>query len=154
MNAQEAIKQHMAAAGTPEEEFIRLIGDDIRAWELLSGSSRPTLIEATVLAAFFKTSLKDFITPDQAMAETSSQRTHQRVPTALPWARALPADALHQCLVDIVNEVMGENGVRTAAMETLLAQWRSTALVYADPETLEVLTSPRSGDYGPVAPPQ
>ncbi|MGV9819975.1 hypothetical protein [Nocardia xishanensis] len=39
-------------------------------------------------------------------------------------------------------------------MATLLAQWRHTAEVYADPALLKLVTSEPEGDFGPVEPPE
>ena len=55
----------MAATGTPPSVIRELITSSPRANLLLSGRGEATLYEATLLAAYFKTSVKDFIDPTE-----------------------------------------------------------------------------------------
>jgi Family of unknown function (DUF6247) len=79
----------------------------------------------------------------------------QVLPTVFPWVRHLPEDARQEFAAEWLEALntAGEldNG---AAVEGLVASWRSTAEVYADPELFAILTREHDGtDYGPVLPP-
>jgi hypothetical protein len=76
------------------------------------------------------------------------------LPRIFPWSMFLPPDAriaFAQELVDTM-EASSDLGV-SAPVLTLITQWRNTAEVYADPELLAILRSPRGGDFGPVPKP-
>jgi hypothetical protein len=76
------------------------------------------------------------------------------LPQIFPWSMFLPGDAriaFAQELVDVM-EASADLGV-SAPVLTLIAQWRNTAEIYADPELLAILRSPRGGDFGPVPKP-
>jgi hypothetical protein len=76
------------------------------------------------------------------------------LPRIFPWSMFLPPDAriaFAQELVDTM-EASSDLGV-SAPVLTLIAQWRNTAEIYADPELLAILRSPRGGDFGPVPKP-
>lgn len=59
------------------------------------------------------------------------------------WYRALPIEAR----VEFEDELAAST---TGGRAALLAAWRSTGQVYADPELLAVLTRDHHGDGGPV----
>jgi hypothetical protein len=86
------------------------------------------------------------------LAENGGADLIRRVlPTALPWARFLPDEAVDELaaeFVDIVRAAAGLNN--TAPVIQLLVEWRHTAEVYADPELYAALTRPTDGDFGPV----
>lgn len=76
------------------------------------------------------------------------------LPRIFPWSMFLPPDAriaFAQELVDTM-EASSDLGV-SAPVLTLVTQWLNTAEVYADPELLAILRSPRGGDFGPVPKP-
>ena len=76
------------------------------------------------------------------------------LPRIFPWSMFLPPDAriaFAQELVDTM-EASSDLGV-SAPVLTLITQWRNTAEVYAAPELLAILRSPRGGDFGPVPKP-
>jgi hypothetical protein len=80
-----------------------------------------------------------------------SQTLLDLLPRIFPWSMFLPPEdriAFAQELVDIMA-ASSELGV-SAPVLTLIAQWRNTADVWADPELLAILRSPRGGDFGPV----
>ena len=83
-----------------------------------------------------------------------SQTLLDILPRIFPWSMFLPSDAriaFAQELVDIM-EASADLGT-SAPVLTLIAQWRNTAEIYADPELLAILSSPRGGDFGPVPKP-
>lgn len=79
----------------------------------------------------------------------------QVLPAVFPWVRHLPEDARQEFAAEWLEALNAagdlDNG---AAVEGLVASWRSTAEVYADPELFAILTRKHDGtDYGPVPPP-
>jgi hypothetical protein len=78
------------------------------------------------------------------------------LPTVFPWVRHLPDDAKREFTAEWLETLsaaaaMGNN----AAVEGVVAAWRSTAEIYADPELFEILTRDHEGaDYGPVPRPE
>jgi hypothetical protein len=73
------------------------------------------------------------------------------LPQVFPWIRFLPTDGqveFAQELVDVM-EAGVDLGVPAPVLQ-LITEWRSTAAIYADPELLAILQSPREGDFGPV----
>ena len=73
------------------------------------------------------------------------------LPQIFPWTKFLPPDGqieFAQELVDMM-EATADLGV-LAPVLLLIDQWRNTAEIYADPELLAILSSPRGGDFGPV----
>ena len=73
------------------------------------------------------------------------------LPRIFPWSMFLPPEdriGFAQELVDVMD-ASSELGV-SAPVLTLIAQWRNTADVWADPELLAILRSPHEGDLGPV----
>jgi hypothetical protein len=78
------------------------------------------------------------------------------LPAVFPWVRHLPEDARLEFAAEWLETLsaaadMGNN----AAVAGMVAAWRSTAEIYADPELFAKLTKPHDGtDYGPVLPPE
>jgi len=73
------------------------------------------------------------------------------LPQVFPWVTFLPSEdriGFAQELIDVMD-ASSELGV-SAPVLTLIAQWRNTADVWADPELLAILRSPREDDLGPV----
>jgi hypothetical protein len=80
-----------------------------------------------------------------------SQTLLDVLPRIFPWSMFLPPEdriGFAQELVDTMD-ASSELGV-SAPVLTLIAQWRNTADVWADPELLGVLRSPREDGLGPV----
>jgi hypothetical protein len=76
------------------------------------------------------------------------------LPQVFPWLRFLPDDdrtKFAQELVDVM-EAGKELGTPAPALQ-LIAEWRHTAEVYADPELLAALRSQTLDDFGVVTAP-
>jgi hypothetical protein len=73
---------------------------------------------------------------------------------ALPWATFLPAADVDQLLTELVAVTQGAASLdNLSPVAVLLAQWRHTAEVYADPVLLEILLREPEGDFGPATAP-
>jgi hypothetical protein len=80
-----------------------------------------------------------------------SQTLLDILPRIFPWSMFLPPEdrvGFAQELVDVMD-ASSELGV-SAPVLTLIAQWRNTADVWADPELLGILRAPREDGLGPV----
>ncbi|MBO0802847.1 MAG: hypothetical protein J2P25_07200 [Nocardiopsaceae bacterium] len=79
----------------------------------------------------------------------------QVLPSVFPWVRHLPDDEKKEFAAEWLDTLSAAADMNNnAAVETLVAGWRATAEVYADPELYEILTREHDkGDYGPVPPP-
>jgi hypothetical protein len=76
------------------------------------------------------------------------------LPDAVPWVVFLPEADIENFLADLVGVARGATAIdNLAPVAVLLAQWRHTAEVYADPVLLEILTRESAGDFGPVPAP-
>jgi hypothetical protein len=77
------------------------------------------------------------------------------LPDVFPWVRFLPTQGVRQFLVELVETVVASAELgNVAALAPVVAAWRNTAEVYADPELYNALTAPLDGtDYGPVPAP-
>jgi len=79
----------------------------------------------------------------------------QILPEAIPWMTFLPAGDIDEFLEELVSVARGAAALdNLAPVAVLLAQWRHTAEVYADPVLLEILTREPDGDLGPVPVPE
>lgn len=77
------------------------------------------------------------------------------VKDALPWATFLPEADFDQFLAELVTVAQGAASLENLSpVAVLLAQWRHTAEVYADPVLLEILCREPEGDFGPAAVPE
>jgi hypothetical protein len=79
----------------------------------------------------------------------------QVLPAVFPWVRHLPEDARQQFAAEWLDALNTAGELNNGAtVEGLVAGWRSTAEIYADPELFAILTREHDGtDYGPVLPP-
>ncbi len=78
----------------------------------------------------------------------------QVLPTILPWTRFLPGPAVDELVREFLDTAEAAAGVyNMAPVAQLLAEWRHTAEVYADPELYAALTRDHEGDHGEVAVP-
>ena len=77
------------------------------------------------------------------------------LPDVFPWVRFLPTEGVRAFLVELVDTMRACASLdNVAALEPLLAAWKSTAEIYSDPELLKDATKPLDGvDYGEVAEP-
>ena len=75
------------------------------------------------------------------------------MPKAFPWVRFLPRDDMRAFVVELVETLEAANSLGTPAPVTqLIAEWRRTAEVHADPRLLTILR--RDGeDLGDVPAP-
>lgn len=64
------------------------------------------------------------------------------------WPDHLPEEAVREMLAEMLSAI--EMGL---ALDPLIAAWKSTAEVYADPDLYRTLTTPTGGDFGVVLPP-
>ncbi len=79
----------------------------------------------------------------------------QVLPEALPWSTFLPADDIDALLSELVATARGALALdNLAPIALLLAQWRHTAEVHADPALHALLTREPEGDLGPVPVPE
>ncbi|MDI1463916.1 hypothetical protein QEZ54_23300 [Catellatospora sp. KI3] len=77
------------------------------------------------------------------------------LPAALPWIRFLPPPAVDEFAAEFIEVAEAAAAVgNVAPISVLLAQWRHTAEVYADPDLHRILTAPSEGDFGPVPRPE
>jgi hypothetical protein len=78
----------------------------------------------------------------------------QVLPAVLPWVRFLPPAAAGELAAEFVATAHAAAAVdNVAPVAQLLAEWRHTAEVYADPELHAALTRPHEGDHGRVTVP-
>jgi hypothetical protein len=76
------------------------------------------------------------------------------LPEALPWTVFLPDDDVDDFLVELSAVAHGAADLgNLAPVAVLLARWRHTAEVHADPMLREILTAEPDGDFGPVPEP-
>ncbi len=75
----------------------------------------------------------------------------QVLPTVLPWVRFLPSGAVDELASEFVETTWAAAELNNMApISQLLAEWRHTAEVYADPELHAILSRAHEGDHGPV----
>ncbi|WP_433511043.1 hypothetical protein ACQP2T_45385 [Nonomuraea sp. CA-143628] len=74
----------------------------------------------------------------------------QALPEALPWSTFLPAEDVDTFLTELVDTARGAVALdNLAPIALLLAQWRHSAEIYADPALLAILTREPEGDPRP-----
>ncbi|MFI9788904.1 hypothetical protein ACIHEI_36145 [Kitasatospora sp. NPDC051984] len=79
----------------------------------------------------------------------------QALPEALPWTTFLPAEDIDTLIAELVDTASGAVALdNLAPIALLLAQWRHSAEVYADPALHALLTREPDGDLGPVPVPE
>jgi hypothetical protein len=78
------------------------------------------------------------------------------LPAVFPWVRHLPDNAKRDFAAEWLDTLSAAAALdNNAAVEGVVASWRSTAEIYADPELYAILTREHDGtDYGPVPPPE
>lgn len=75
------------------------------------------------------------------------------VPEAFPWVRFLPAEDVRAFVVELVETLRAADAVdNPAPVVNVIAAWRHTAEVYADPELYAQLTA-EVADHGPATEP-
>jgi hypothetical protein len=79
----------------------------------------------------------------------------QVLPEALPWVAFLPGDDADAFVAELAVVAAGAADLdNLAPVAILLAQWRHTAEVHADPALHELITREPEGDLGPVPAPE
>jgi Family of unknown function (DUF6247) len=78
------------------------------------------------------------------------------LPAVFPWVRYLPEEARLEFAAEWLETLSAAAAMNNnAQVEGVVAAWRSTAEIYADPELYAKLTRPHDGtDYGPALPPE
>lgn len=72
-------------------------------------------------------------------------------PEAFPWVRFLPPEAVQEFLVEFMDTARAASDLGTVSpLVPLIASWKSTAEVYADPELAAQLRESTDEDLGPV----
>ncbi|MDH6141604.1 MULTISPECIES: hypothetical protein [Kitasatospora] len=75
-------------------------------------------------------------------------------PEAFPWVRFLPAEAVREFLVELVDTAKASTALGMIdPIATVIAAWKHTAEAYSDSELFAALTTDTGEDYGPVSPP-
>jgi hypothetical protein len=79
----------------------------------------------------------------------------QVFPAVFPWIRFLPPEDARAFIAEFTVTARASAELRTMApLAAVIAAWRATAQVHADPELLEALAGPLDeADYGPVPDP-
>nr|WP_322751698.1 MULTISPECIES: hypothetical protein [unclassified Frankia] len=75
----------------------------------------------------------------------------QALPDALPWTTFLPTEDVDAFFAELIETARGTMTLNTLApIAVLLAQWRHSAEIHADPALYTMLTREPDGDLGPV----
>ncbi|WP_166027204.1 hypothetical protein [Streptomyces chilikensis] len=83
--------------------------------------------------------------------EGGTSAIRRALPRVLPWLRFLPEGSDTEMLEELTDVAVASRGLDTVApVAQVLAEWRHTAEIYADPHLLSELTRDRGGDAGPV----
>jgi hypothetical protein len=77
------------------------------------------------------------------------------LPDVFPWVRFLPTIQVREFLVELVDTIAASAELgNVAALAPVVAAWRDTAEIYADPELHAALSRPLDdSDQGPVTRP-
>jgi hypothetical protein len=77
------------------------------------------------------------------------------LPAVFPWMRFLPPDDSRAFIAEFTETARASAELDTMApIASVIAAWKRTAEVHADPELLRALTTPLDeADYGPVPEP-
>jgi hypothetical protein len=82
----------------------------------------------------------------------------QVLPTVFPWVRYLSDKEKQEFAAEWLDALTAATDLNNnAAVDVLVAEWRSTAEIYADPELYAILTrkiEDNDFDGGPVSPPE
>ena len=78
------------------------------------------------------------------------------LPAIFPWVRHLPDDARREFAAEWLATLSAAADMdNNAAVEVVVAEWRATAEIYADPVLYAIATKEHDGtDYGPVPRPE
>jgi hypothetical protein len=85
----------------------------------------------------------------------NTRAVREVLPEALPWVAFLPEEDVSAFVAELASVVRGAADLDNfAPVAVLLAQWRHTAEVHADPALLEIITAEPEGDLGTVPVPE
>jgi len=89
-----------------------------------------------------------------ALAHLSAQGATESLTEEFPWVDLLPNDDRGRFAVDFVRAVQASAELgQWEALSQVLAEWKSTAAIHADPMLTAELSRPVDGDMGPVPAP-
>lgn len=90
-----------------------------------------------------------------AMLYLDEQVLVQAFPSVFPWMRFLPADEARAFIAEFIATARASAELgNMAPVATVIAAWKATAEVHADPDLLRALTTPLDDtDYGVVPEP-
>lgn len=81
----------------------------------------------------------------------NARAVREVLPEALPWTAFLPEDDIGEFLAELATVARGAADLDNfAPVAVLLAQWRHTAEIHADPVLRQLVTREPEGDLGPV----
>jgi hypothetical protein len=76
------------------------------------------------------------------------------VADGFPWVRFLPPNEVREFTKELTETLQAADSIdNLTPVSELIAQWRHTAEIYADPDLYAALTSDSDTDYGPVPEP-
>jgi hypothetical protein len=76
------------------------------------------------------------------------------VADGFPWTRFLPPNEVREFTKELTETLQAADSIdNLTPVSELIAQWRHTAEIYADPDLYAVLASDSDTDYGPVPEP-
>lgn len=133
LSPDQALRVHRRAA----DEDDLLVLTNTRAEQARQASSA----SAAVLAVLLRHS------PESRSA------LHDAAPKVFPWARFLPPEELEQFVIELVDTFEAADSIgNPAPVSHLIAAWKNTAQIYADPD-LHAILSQDGADLGPVPEP-
>ena len=89
-----------------------------------------------------------------AVVRRDPSLVRELLPTVLPWVRFLPPADAEQMADEFVSVAEAASSIgNTAPLSQLVAEWRHTAEIHADPDLQRILSAPSTDDFGPVARP-
>jgi len=91
----------------------------------------------------------------EVMLDTDESILVQAFPQIFPWMRFLPAEEAREFIAEFIATARASAELgNMAPVAAVIAAWKATAEVHADPELLRALTAPLDeADYGPVPEP-
>lgn len=129
----------------PEGDILlrRRDGEDVRLTLEHRVLARPAALD--LFARLIEVALTD---------RNGARHMSERLADALPWARFLPEEDRHRFLGELASCVEACASVDNwVALDQLIEEWKHSAVVFADPGNLTLLTRAHTDDFGPVVPP-
>ncbi|MFG1702761.1 hypothetical protein ACFLIM_06180 [Nonomuraea sp. M3C6] len=89
------------------------------------------------------------------VARRNSALAAKALANEFPWLAWLPDIERHQCVRELLTHLIaGADTGELMPFERSLISWRSTAVIWSDPQLARELQGPFSGDGPEVAPPK